>query len=302
MAIFCLQSFGGSLLSQCAIVIVNYNTGTFLKETIASVLSPAVASIVVVDNASTDQSLDLITDLDDGRLEVIRNPTNLGFGAGCNIGIRRVTSENILLVNPDCRLLPGAIERLIAALHSAERVGMVGPLLLNPDGSEQAAGRRKFPTPRVVLAVILNAIGIRRLLRGPVNGDGEQPQPGRPIPVEAISGACMMVRREAVADVGLLEESYFLHFEDLDWCLRFFLNGWTTLFVPDAIAVHTKGVSSRHHPFAIEYYKHRGIVRFYKKFPRRSSPHWLKPIVLGAVWLRFAGVMVGRVATSFFDT
>src|SRR5581483_2132205 len=99
--------------------------------------------------------------------------------------------------------------------------------------------------------------------------------PAGPTEVEAISGACMMVRRAAATAVGPLDEHYFLHFEDLDWCMRFRLAGWTTLFVPAAKVVHQKGVSSRHRPLAVEYYKHRGMVRFYGKFLRGAYPRWL---------------------------
>jgi hypothetical protein len=279
---------------QCDVVIVNYNTGGFLRDAVGSVLLPAVAHIVIVDNASTDNSLDLASQFHDERLQIIRNPANLGFAAACNIGIERTTADNILLLNPDCRVISGGIERLLAALRSADRIGMVGPLLLNPDGSEQVSGRRRFPMPRIVLAKFFDAIGIRRLFASSGDDTREQSLPSVPSKVEAISGACMMVRREAIADVGLLEESYFLHFEDLDWCFRFALNGWITWFVPDATVIHTKGVSSRQHPFAVEYYKHRGMNRFYQNFRNDSCPYWLRVIVVGAVWVRFAAVMLWR--------
>lgn len=285
-------------MHQCDVVIVNYNAGEFLKDTVTSVLSPCVAHIIIVDNASTDNSLDLLSQFRDERLQIIRNATNVGFAAACNIGIEHATADNILLLNPDCRIINDAIERLLTALRSGERVGMVGPLLLNPDGSEQAAGRRKFPMPRVVLGEIFDAmISPGRHIPGSPD-TGAQSRPTEPIKVEAISGACMMVRREAIAEVGLLEESYFLHFEDLDWCLRFFLKSWTTLFVPDATVIHTKGVSSRHHPFAVEYYKHRGMSWFYQQFPNASSPYWLKTIVVGTVWARFAVVTMWRLTRS----
>ena len=285
-------------MHQCDVVIVNYNTGGFLKDAVASVLSPSVARIIIVDNASTDNSLDLLSQCRDERLQIIRSPANVGFASACNIGIEHATADNILLLNPDCQVINGGIERLLAALRSADRVGMVGPLLLNPDGSEQVGGRRRFPMPRVALAQILDAMGGRQPSSSSSDDARQQSPPSEPIKVEAISGACMMARREAIAEVGLLEESYFLHFEDLDWCLRFFLKGWITLFVPDATVIHTKGVSSRQHPFAVEYYKHRGMNRFYQNFPNDSSPYWLRVIVVGAVWVRFAAVIMWRLIRS----
>jgi hypothetical protein len=268
-------------VDQCSVIIVNFNAGGFLKDSVESVLqSPCVAHVYVVDNASTDTSLDFLAQANDERLTTIRNATNLGFAAGCNIGFVHVTTENVLLLNPDCQVAKGTIERLIAALHSADRIGMVGPLLLNPDGSEQAVGRRKFPTPRVALE---QSLGSTRLSRC-------APLPKEPIEIEAISGACMMVRREVAAAVGPLDERYFLHCEDLDWCMRFHLQGWMILFVPEATVVHQKGVSSRHRTLAVEYHKHKGIIRFYHKFMSDTYPRWLIGLLAVGVWVRFAAL------------
>jgi GT2 family glycosyltransferase len=287
-------------VDQCDVVIVNFDAGAFLKDAVESVLrSKSVAHVYVVDNGSTDTSLALLPRGQDDRLTTIRNAANLGFAVGCNIGLARVTAENALLLNPDCRVAEGAIEHLITALQSADRVGMVGPLLLNPDGSEQMAGRRKFPTPRVVLAQTLGSTRLGRYI--PMRGlrPVPEPLPHEPAEVEAISGACMMVRRAAIAAVGPLDAHYFLHFEDLDWCMRFRLHGWTILFVPEAKVIHQKGVSSRRRPLAVEYYKHKGMVRFYQKFLSGTYPRWLTAAVVSAgVWARFVAVLSWRLASG----
>jgi GT2 family glycosyltransferase len=273
-------------VNQCDVVIVNFNAGLFLKDAVASVtLSPAVAHVYIVDNGSTDTSLELLDLVQDDRLMTIRNASNLGFAAGCNIGLARATAESVLVLNPDCRVVDGAIERLAAVLQSGDRVGMVGPLLLNPDGSEQAVGRRKFPTPRVLFEQTF----------GPSR---PQPLPKQPVDVEAISGACMMVRRAAAAAVGPMDEAYFLHFEDLDWCMRFRQQGWNILFVPDAKVTHQKGISSRTRPLAVEYYKHRGILRFYQKFLSDAYSRWQMALMIIVVWSRFAGVAMWRLLSS----
>src|SRR5262249_3666022 len=154
---------------------------------------------------------------------------------------------------------------------------MVGPLLLNPDGSEQAGGRRKLPTPSLVLSRAAAAVGLQRLLpfRFPDFLLHLDPLPGRPVEVEAISGACMMVRREMISNIGLLDEAYFLHVEDLDWCMRAHRAGWKVLFVPDAKVIHYRGKSSQFHQLAVEYYKHKGMVRFYGKLFGETYPRWL---------------------------
>jgi|SRR5271169_5214424 len=287
----CLGNAGA--VNRCDVVIVNFNAGRFLTDAVESVLrSRSVAHIYVVDNASTDASLDLLPQGHDDRLTIIRNTANLGFAAACNLGLTRAASDNMLLLNPDCSVMEGAIDRLITALQSADRVGMVGPLLLNPDGSEQAGGRRKLPMPSLVLARATGAARLRRLLPFGVPDFllHRDPLPEGPVEVEAISGACMMVRRETIADIGLLDEGYFLHAEDLDWCVRAWRRHWKILFVPDAKVIHHKGVSSRTQPLTVEYYKHSAMLRFYRKLLGETYPRWLLALVAAGVWTRFGGI------------
>jgi GT2 family glycosyltransferase len=280
-------------VNRCDVVIVNFNAGTFLTTAVESVMaSPSVAHVYVVDNASTDGSLNLLPPGKDDRLIIIRNTTNLGFAAACNLGLMPAVSENVLLLNPDCCVMEDAIDRLITALRSADRIGMAGPLLLNADGTEQAGGRRKFPMPSLTLAWATGAARLRRFL--PFRYSDfllyRDPLPKAPVEVEAISGACMMVRREMITDIGPLDEKYFLHCEDLDWCMRAWRGGWKILFVPDAKVIHHKGVSSRSRPLAVEYHKHNGMVRFYHKLLGQSRPRWFLALVEAGIWTRFGGL------------
>jgi GT2 family glycosyltransferase len=278
-------------VDRCDVVVVNFNAGEFLRRGLEGVLRcKLVAHIYVVDNLSTDRSLDLLQQWHGDRLTIIRNPANLGFATACNLGLMRATSENVLVLNPDCQVMEGAIDRLITVLRSIDRVGMVGPLLLNPDGSEQAGGRRRLPTPSRVLGQFTPQL---RWLFPSQDLDflmHREPLPDGPMEVEAISGACMMVRREMIADIGPLDEEYFLHCEDLDWCMRARQHGWKILFVPDAKVVHQKGVSSQAQPLRVEYYKHKGMVRFYGKLFGDTYSRWLTALVTTGVWTRFAGI------------
>ncbi|MFP5440922.1 MAG: glycosyltransferase, partial [Gammaproteobacteria bacterium] len=218
---------------------------------------------------------------------------NLGFSGGCNVGIAASAAQHLLFLNPDCVLGPGALERLLEVLQSGPAIGMVGGLLLESDGAEQAGGRRAVPTP---WRAFVRAFGLYRLgARWPVFSDvnlHEQPLPAQPVEVEAISGALMLVRRSAVDDTGPWDEGYFLHCEDLDWCMRFRQHGWKILFVPDAPVVHEKGVCSRSRPLFVEWHKHRGMARFYRKFFRDRYPLPLMWLVYAGVWLRFALVVL----------
>jgi GT2 family glycosyltransferase len=277
-------------VDRCDVIIVNFNAGGFLKDSVESTLRCAlVAHIYVVDNLSTDGSLDLLPHGHSDRLTIIRNSANLGFATGSNIGLARAVSENLLLLNPDCQVMEGAIDRLLTVLRSTDRVGMVGPFLVNIDGSEQAGGRRKLPTPRLVLGQTVKKLHWLLPFQFSSFLLHHEPLPDQPTEVEAISGACMMVRREMIADIGPLDGEYFLHCEDLDWCMRARRHGWKVLFVPDAKVIHQKGVSSRSRPLSVEYHKHKGMVRFYTKL-LSERPRWLLAVVTAGVWTRYAAI------------
>jgi len=285
----------------CDVVIVNFNAGHFLSRAVASALqSPAVAHVFVIDNASTDASLNLLAAAPGDRVTIIRNATNLGFAAACNIGLARSDAGYILLLNPDCWIEEGAVERLIDVIASSEGAGMCGPLLLNPDGSEQAGGRRVVPTPWRSFVRVLGLWRLQRLAAHTFSDFAlhRDPLPDRPIEVDAISGACMLVRRAALFEVGPLDEEYFLHCEDLDWCMRFRQRGRRILFVPDAKVVHEKGVSTAGQPVMAEFHKHRGMIRFYRKFFRDSYPTPFFALTILGVWTRFivvaAAIMLFR--------
>ncbi len=274
-------------------IIVNYNAGLFIADCVDSLLKSRLdIEIIVVDNASTDGGLDALQGIPNVRL--ISNTANLGFAAACNIGVRAATSKFLLFLNPDCSFERGALVELLDALKEDDHVGMVGGLLTNSDGSEQVGGRRAIPTP---WRSFVKAFGLNRFSeRWPRLFNDfnlhKQPLPEYPVEVEAISGACMLVKRQAIEDVGLWDEGYFLHCEDLDLCMRFRQKGWEILFVPDAPIVHFIGSCSGSRPVFVEWHKHKGMMRFYHKFFRHQYPGVLMWLVTLGVWLRFAGIAV----------
>jgi GT2 family glycosyltransferase len=279
------------MLMPVSIVVVNYNSGTYLTECIHSSL-PYCDDIIIVDNNSSDSSLEICRQkfFEHKRLCYIPNRKNLGFAVACNQGFMRAQNDMILFLNPDCQLQEKTVPNLIKSLKNSPQVGMAGGFLINPDGSEQAGGRRSVPTPwrSFVRAFGLNRFSSRwpRLFEDFVLY--LQPLPENSIEVEAISGACILVKREAVEDVGLWDEDYFLHCEDLDWCMRFRQKGWKILFVPNAPVLHHKGACSKERPIFVEWHKHKGMIRFYKKFFRQQYPGLLMWLVVSAVWSRFA--------------
>ncbi|HWP95041.1 MAG TPA: glycosyltransferase family 2 protein [Gammaproteobacteria bacterium] len=286
--------------ADIAVVVVNYNAGNRLYECARSVLAePDVSELWVVDNASRDGSLQrLETEYrNDERLRVVRNDRNLGFAAANNIALRQTSAPFILLLNPDCVLRGGTIAAVRAALEARPDAGMAGCLIVNPDGSEQRGGRRHLPDLRSSFVRVLH---LERWRGGRMRGFdlAGTPLPEETVEVEAISGAFMLVRRAAVEDVGLLDEGYFLHCEDLDWCIRFAQKGWRILFVPRVSVLHRQGTSSRTRPVRVLWYKHRGMWRFHRKHYAAQTPSALNALVWVGIWLRFALLAVPATVTG----
>lgn len=282
-----------------SVVVVNYNAGPLLAACVDAAL-PQVDEVVIVDNASSDDSLAQVTERfgEAAQIRVIRNDRNLGFAVACNQGAAAARGDEVLFLNPDCIPEANAVPILQDALRGHRNgepkagadVGMVGGLLLNPDGSEQGGGRRAIPTP---WRSFVRAFGLWRLARRFPRlfldfHLHEQPLPDHPVDVEAISGACMLVSRQAMTEVGPWDEGYFLHCEDLDWCMRFREKGYRIVFVPEARILHALGVCGRSRPIFVEWHKHKGMVRFYRKFFRHRYPGILMGLVILAVWMRFA--------------
>lgn len=296
------DSVGGPAALSLSAVIVNYNAGALIVDCIREALVQC-DEVVVVDNASSDTSLELLERAfacNTGLL-VVRNSSNLGFATACNIGAAHATSTHLLFLNPDSLLDPRAAARLVDALESDARVGMVGGLLVNPDGTEQGGGRRAVPTP---WRSFVRAFGLSRFERRwpKLFFDfhlHKQPLPKRPVEVEAISGSCMLVRKSTLEEIGRWDEGYFLHCEDLDLCMRLTRAGKKILFVPNARILHHKGVSSRARPVFVEWHKHRGMMRFYRKFFRHQYPGILMWLVALGVWSRFGLTAVYYTGRNF---
>jgi GT2 family glycosyltransferase len=259
-----------------SVVIVNFNAGALLAESMRHVLASRLdrpLEVIVVDNASTDGSLVALQPLLGEHLKLQANDRNLGFAVACNQGARLASGTHLLFLNPDCAIEPDAIAIALAALDTHPRAGMAGALIRNEDGSEQRGCRRDLPDPK---RSIYRLSGLSRRFpdRFPDFNSAGRAMPEGPAPVEAISGAFMLMRRDAFDAVGGWDEGYFLHCEDLDLCQRFRDAGFDILFVPDAQATHVQGTSSRGRPLRVEWHKHRGMWRFYRKFqaPRNPAP------------------------------
>jgi len=278
---------------QVSVVIVNFNGGELLTSCVRSVLASTVpVEVFVSDNGSTDGSIYFLKKtVHDDHLNIVCNNENLGFSVGNNRAITMARGDYILCLNPDCLIQPDTLSLMLAQMQQHPDAGMAGCLIRNLDGSEQAGCRRRVPTP---WRTVVRMLCLDRLFSNHPRFESvvmhQRPLPKEAVCKEAVSGAFMFVRRSAMEEVGLLDEGYFLHCEDLDWCMRFRQKGWNILFVPDVEITHAKGVCSEGRAVRVEWHKHKGMLRFYRKFFRHQYPLPLMWCVFCMVWLRFAAV------------
>ena len=229
-------------------------------------------TVHVVDNASDDGTPAMVeSEFPWVRLHVLEE--NVGFSAANNLVLRSTDGPFALLLNPDTKVLEGALDHMLDALEARSDVGLAGCRLVRPDGTFDHAAKRGFPTPLSALAhftgVGRGATAGRRLAqyRAPELGEHDSGE------VDAVNGAFMLARREAVDEVGLLDEGYWLYMEDLDWCYRFKRAGWRVWYDGSVSVVHVKGGSSEgHRPPRQNIAFHRGMGRFYRKFYAREHP------------------------------
>ena len=267
-----------------------------LTDSVKAVLaSSEPVKVVVSDNGSTDGSIEHLRRMFGRRpqLVITENGENLGFAKGNNVALPMTEGEHILFLNPDCVIEPETIAKMMGLMERIPGAGMAGCLIRNLDGSEQAGCRRTVPTP---YRTSVRTLGLDKLFPENTRFQSfvlkDTPLPDGPVDIEALSGAFMFVRRQALEDVGPLDEGYFMHCEDLDWCMRFREKGWRIMFDPTHDVTHAQGACSIGRPFRVLWYKHRGMVRFYHKFFRSRYSSGLTYAVMAAVWVRFAVIFL----------
>lgn len=282
------------------VVICNHDTRQLLAECLASLVGGGLdgvdATVWVVDNASSDASAELVRERFP-EVRLIESAVNLGYAAANNLALRAAgfadtprprdasPRRHALLLNPDTVVPPGAVAALVAVLVDEPDVGIVGPRLILPDGSLDRACRRAFPTPEVAF---YRFSGLSKLLP-------DHPRFGRynlsflpedePVDVDSVVGACMLLRDEAVADTGLLDERFWMYGEDLDWALRVRAAGWRVVYRPHVIVHHVKRASSKGSARARHEFQ-RAMWLFYRKHYAETTPRWLGALVTLGVAVR----------------
>ena len=259
-----------------SIVIVSYNVRDLLRDCLASLqreLRRVKAEVFVVDNASSDRSADMVTK-EYPWVRLIRSSRNRGYAAANNLALRRTRGRSVLLLNPDTRLCSGALVETVGYLDANPTIGALGPKLIRPDGSLDLACRRSFPSPSVAF---FRLFGLARLFprsRRFARYNLLHLDPDQAMDVDSVCGAFMLVRREVLERVGLLDESFRMYGEDLDWAYRIKEAGWRVRYHPSAVVVHHKGASSRQRATRSLLAFYHAMHVFYQKHyaPKRPAP------------------------------
>jgi N-acetylglucosaminyl-diphospho-decaprenol L-rhamnosyltransferase len=272
------------------VIIVSHGAEGLLRRCLRSLEEhPATGEmrVTVVDSGSPDGTPDMV----EREFPAVRlvHRGNIGFAAANNLALRESEAGAVLLLNPDTEVYAGTLEAALARLWSEERIGMVGVKLVTESGELDHACKRSFPTPLSALAHFTgvgrsdDASGSLSQYRATHLGDDE---PGE---VDAVNGAFMLCRAEAVREVGLLDEGYWLYMEDLDWCRRFWQAGWKVFYEPAGTALHVKGGSSgkRRAPKQ-EIAFHRGMARFYRRFDAPDHNPLLNAAVYAGIGAKLA--------------
>ena len=270
---------------EISAIIVNFNAGEWLGRAVQALLdSSTPVRLLVIDNDSSDDSLDGIAQpLEEGRLDLVRNLANRGYASASNQVLEHPDAEYYLLLNPDCEVHSDTIGRLRQSLVDHPEAAIAGALILDSDGSEQRACRRREPTP---LRSMITMLGLEVWFPGS-GVNIRDPLPESSIQLDAVSGALLLVRGSVFRQLGGFDESYFLHCEDLDLFHRVRDAGWKVLFEPTAKAHHVKGVSQESAPLASARHKHAGMVRYYRRHLAADSSlplRWAWPLL---IWVHF---------------
>lgn len=260
-----------------SIIIVNWNTCDLLAKCLDSIFQTVRASayeIILVDNGSTDGSVDMVRARFPS-VRLIENQQNVGFTQANNQALAASCGRCVLLLNSDTEAQPGALDAMVRFMDAHPAAGAAGAHLLNPDGSFQAS-HTEFPNLwREFL--ILSGLG-RAFLCPSYPSHGPEVEKG-PQPIDYTEGACLLVRREVVEQVGGLDEGFFMYAEEVDWCYRIKQAGWEVWYLPEVRIVHHGGGSSRKRKTRTEAELYRSRIRFFHKYYGAGQAVCLKALI-----------------------
>lgn len=250
-----------------SVIIVSWNARDYLAQCLSSLSSEVCQypmEIIVVDNASSDGSPDYV-ESNYSNVHLIRNVENLGFAKANNIGISLSTGKYLCFVNSDVKVLPDCITRLVEYCEEHPEIGMVGPRIIGGDGQLQRSCRG-FPTVWNTFCRALALDGIFKNLQMFTGYSLRYWTQNSLREVDILIGCFWLIRRQALEQVGLLDETFFIYGEDMDWCRRFWGKGWLVVFLPSAEAIHYGGGSSSNAPIRFYIEKQKADLQYWKKY------------------------------------
>jgi hypothetical protein len=282
-------------LVDISFIIVNWNTRDILMDCLNSIYETVKdidVEIYVVDNNSTDGSQVAVKN-GFADVKLIENETNTGFGYANNQALRIMQGRFAVLLNSDAVLKENSVKRLLAFMTTTPRAGIAGVQLLNDDGSRQNS-IDNFPSSETE---IFNKSILRLFFPGKYPSKNMSYKD--PIEVDSVIGACMMVRKEAIGDVGVFDEDYFIFLEETDWCFRMNKKGWKVYHVPDAEVFHLSGHSKKRTPWRsqIEYYI--SLYKFFKKNRTQASYLTLRVLKPCKIFINLILNILGNLITLF---
>jgi GT2 family glycosyltransferase len=277
------------------VAIVSYNARDLLDACIRHVVATVrehTYEVIVADNASSDGSIELLRRAWPW-VTVLQMSTNLGFAQANNRVLARARGRYVLLLNSDTEVLPGALDALLMFLEGHPHAGVAAPRLLNDDLSDQGTARA-FPTPAAAVfgrkSWLTRAFPRNRWSTRYLTGRNQAGQ--TPFRVDWVSGACLMVRSEAIGRVGPLDEGFFMYWEDADWCRRIGAAGYDVMCVPCARVLHHEGGSSRGQPPHLVWTFHRSVYRYYAKHDAPQPWNPLRVVAAAGLTGRAALIVV----------
>lgn len=275
--------------ADIAVVVVAYESADTIDECLARLrAAEGVGQVRIVDNGSKDGTLSIVQRhaTADPRVRFVANPDNPGFGVACNQGARACDLPWLAFVNPDCLVERDTLRRLQEAAEDLGGAAIVGADQVDEAGVPDAATRRRDPD-------------FAAMLRDPSRAQLGVPVDDEPLQrVDAISGALMVMPRGLFQRLGGFDEGYRLHAEDLDLCRRARALGATVAIANDVRVVHVRGVSSRTRPLFVEWHKHRGFWRYFRKFEAAQRSAFERAGVFALIWARFPFAALRAVVNS----
>jgi N-acetylglucosaminyl-diphospho-decaprenol L-rhamnosyltransferase len=292
------------IMKNISAIIVSYHTGPVLFKSIFSALEQEeINQVIVVNNGNPDSVVEALMGefASDSRFEIISGHGNIGFACACNLGVKSTINDYILLLNPDCIIPDKGIDRLFRAAKSLGEKWLVTPRLVNSDGTDQQGSRREILTPWIAFVegfklykIVPNHPYFKRF------DHHDKPLPTKVVEVPVTSGACMMLKTAFYRDLGGMDEAYFLHVEDIDFCLRLRNAGGKIYFCPEVTFVHVLGTSEVGRVF-VEFNKLKSLRRYFRIHFSGIYPLGFVGLVNCLLTIRFVLITIKECLGHIFD-